>query len=395
MKLKLPVVFMAVLLVLSLMISGQVDLKAQSIYVGEEPQQVEDEFIYEPEGITVESWVEDLEVPWQLTFLPESDRALVTERPGRVRLIEDGDLVDEYYADPPAVHTAEGGMMGMDHHPDFPAEPYIYIMYTYEADDGNLYSRITRLVDRGRYAEDEEVIFDGIPAAENHNGGRIMFGPDEKLYVTTGDVWDRQLSQEPDSLAGKILRINADGTIPEDNPDPDSPVYSLGHRNPQGLAWNDRDHLFISDHGPSGEESLQAKDMVKVIQPGGNYGWPERIGYFGDGEFLDPLVMWSEDAVPPAGTEIVGDDLFIATLRSRALIRISLEHHGGYDYEVTSIERWFGQDDYSGRYGRLRDVNLGPDGALYVMSSNRDGRGSPLPGDDKIYRIEIEELQSN
>ena len=365
-------------------------LSLQAIEVGERPQQVEDEFIYEPDGVVVESWVEDLEIPWEITFLPETDRALVTERPARVRLIVDGELAGENYLDVPAEHIGEGGLMGLDHHPEFPQEPYIYIMYTYRTEAGELYSRVARLTDRETYADNEEVIIDQIPAARNHNGGRIKFGPDGKLYITAGDVWDRWLAQDYESLAGKILRVNPDGSIPEDNPFENSPVYSLGHRNPQGLAWNERGHFFISDHGPSGEEGLEAKDMIKIIEPGGNYGWPERIGYFGDGEYIDPLILWPDNAVPPSGSEFVDGDLFVATLASRSLIRISLTHQTETNYTVDSIERWFAEGDFSGKYGRLRNVTQGPDGALYVLTSNRDGRGSPLPGDDRIYRIELE-----
>jgi len=360
-----------------------------AIEVGEVPQDVEDQFIYEPEGVEVESWVQGLEIPWQLIFLPESDRALVTERPGQIRLIENGELRSDVYADIDAAHYGEGGLMGVDYHPDFPDEPYLYIMYTYQNEAGDYFNRISRLTDYGDYAGDEEVILDEIPAGQNHNGGRLKFGPDDKLYATTGDIWQRDLAQDLDSLAGKILRLNPDGSIPEDNPFEDSYVYSLGHRNPQGLAWNEEGTLFISDHGPSGESGLQAKDMVKVIKPGGNYGWPERIGYFGDGEYLDPIVMWSE-AVPPSGAEFVDGDLFIATLRSRALVKISLEEYDRYEYNVNSIERWFAEGSSAGRYGRLRDVNRGPDGDLYILTSNRDGRGSPLSGDDQIYRVIID-----
>lgn len=386
MKNKLNYIFAIILvsgLVFSLSFSGV------AIEVGEVPQDVEDEFIYEPAGVEVESWVQNLEIPWQLIFLPESDRALVTERPGRVRLIENGELREEVYADIDAAHYGEGGLMGIDYHPDFPEEPYLYIMYTYQNQAGDYYNRISRLTDFGDYGGEEEVILDEIPAAQNHNGGRLKFGPDDMLYATTGDIWQRDLAQNLDSLAGKILRMNADGSIPEDNPFDDSYVYSLGHRNPQGLAWNDDGVLFISDHGPSGETGLQAKDMVKVIEPGGNYGWPERIGYFGDGEFIDPIMMWPE-AVPPAGAEFVDGELFIATLRSRSLIKLSLAEEGEFDYNVTSIDRWFAEDSFAGRYGRLRDVNKGPDGNLYVLTSNRDGRGSPLEGDDQIYRLTID-----
>ncbi len=364
--------------------------QGQAIEVGEAPQEVDDVFIYEPEGVEVDSWVEELEIPWQLIFLPESERALVTERPGRIRLIENGSLAEANYAELDVAHIGEGGLMGLAHHPEFPEEPYIYTMYTYQHEDGNYYNRVSRLTDRGSYADSEEVILDNIPAARIHNGGRISFGPDDRLYITTGDAGQPDLAQDPDNLAGKILRINPDGSLPEDNPFPDSPVYSSGHRNPQGLAWNSAGDLFISDHGPSGENGLQAKDMIKFIEPGGNYGWPERIGYFGDGEYHDPLIMWPETSVPPSGAAFFDDVLYVATLRSRALLRIPFTGEEENRYQAAEIERWFARDGRTGRYGRLRDVNVGPDGNLYLLTSNRDGRGSPLPGDDRIYRLEID-----
>ena len=362
----------------------------KAIEVGDIPQQVEDTHLTEPENIDLDPWVEDLEIPWQLTFLPDSDRALVTERPGRIRLIENGELQDDVYAFIDTDHYGEGGLMGLTHHPDFPDQPYIYIMYTYQDDTGEHFNRVSRLTDQGQEAADEEILIDHIPAARNHNGGRLRFGPDDKLYITTGDTWERQKSQDPENLAGKILRADAEGSIPEDNPRADSYVYSLGHRNPQGLAWNEQGHLFISDHGPSGESGLQAKDMIKVIQPGGNYGWPEQIGYFEDSEFLNPLIMWADAAVPPSGAHFVDGDLFVATLRSRALVKISLEHSSGYDYRVTGIEHWFSESPYSGIFGRLRDVTADREGNLYVLTSNRDGRGEPRPGDDRIYKIELD-----
>ncbi|MGM0419417.1 MAG: PQQ-dependent sugar dehydrogenase [Bacillota bacterium] len=365
----------------------------ETIEVGAVPQDVEDEFIFEPDNVRVEAWVEELQIPWQLVFLPESDRALVTERPGRIRLINDGVLREKPYADIDVAHRGEGGLMGLTHHPEFPTEPYLYIMYTYQADTGTYYNRISRLTDFGDTAGDEKVLLDQIPAGRNHNGGRLKFGPDAKLYATTGDTYQRELAQDLDNLAGKILRLNSDGTIPEDNPYSGSPVYSYGHRNPQGLAWNKRGHLFISDHGPSGEDGLQAKDMIKVIQPGGNYGWPIRIGSFGDGEYRDPLVLWPENSVPPSGAVFYQEELYVATLGSRALINISVNHLENYNYEVDSIERWFAEGNFSGKYGRFRDVVVGPDKNLYLLTSNRDGRGSPLPGDDKIYQLEISSSQ--
>lgn len=360
------------------------------IKVGSVPQDVEDVFKKEAEGVKVESWITNLNIPWQLIFLPETSRALVTERSGIVRLIENGNLVDDPYAEPDVETGGEGGLMGIAHHPDFPAEPYIYIMYTYKNQNGTLYNKVTRLTDRGTHGDDEEVILDEIPASRVHNGGRIAFGPDNKLYVTTGDTWNRTIAQSMDNLGGKILRLNPDGSIPEDNPYEDSYIYSLGHRNPQGLAWHPKTgHLFITDHGPSGEEGLQGRDRVKVIKPGGNYGWPDKIGYLKDSEHENPLIMWPQ-ATPPSGLTFYEGELYIATLGSSALINVHLTHEDGYNYSVDKIERWFAEGNYSGVYGRFRAVMQGPAADLYLLTSNRDGRGNPREGDDHIYKLTIE-----
>lgn len=357
------------------------------IDVGQVPQNVEDVFKTEVEGVTVEDWITNLEIPWELIFLPDSNRALVTERTGDIRLIENNNLKEEPYAEPDVRVIGEGGLMGLAHHPAFPEEPYIYIMYTYRADNGSLYNRVTRLTDQGNYGDNEEVLLDQIPAGRVHNGGRIAFGPDGKLYITTGDTWNRAIAQSMDNLAGKILRMNPDGTIPEDNPYDGSYIYSLGHRNPQGLAWHpETGHLFITDHGPSGEDGLHGRDRLKVIKPGGNYGWPNKIGYMEDTEYENPLIMWPQ-ATPPAGLTFYNNELYIATLGSKALINIKLNYKGEYNYQVESIERWFADGNYSGVYGRFRVVKEGPDGDLYLLTSNRDGRGNPRPQDDRIFRL--------
>ncbi|MFP4017575.1 MAG: PQQ-dependent sugar dehydrogenase, partial [Halanaerobiales bacterium] len=223
-----------------------------------------------------------------------------------------------------------------------------------------------------------------------HDGGRIAFGPDGMLYITTGDSGQMELAQDVKSLAGKVLRLTSEGEIPGDNPFDNSPVYSLGHRNPQGLAWHpDTGDLFISDHGPTGEGGLRGKDRIKVIEPGGNYGWPEKVGYFKDSQFENPLLMW-DNAVPLSGIAFYQGDLFIATLRSEALIRVVLKAHDNFDYQIEEIERWFASDEYQGEYGRIRTAVVGTNGYLYFLTSNRDGRGNPQPEDDRILRFRIE-----
>ena len=340
--------------------------------------------VLEPPGIIVERWVENLEIPWSLIFLP-NNRALVSERPGRIRLIENGILREEPYATLEVTHIGEGGLMGLALHPNYPEEPYIYAMHTFQGATG-LVNRIILLRDQGNRAVFERVIFDDIPGGRNHNGGRIAFGPDGMLYATTGETFQSKLAQDLDSWGGKILRLTPDGKIPDDNPFPGSPVYSFGNRNPQGLAWHpETGDLFSSEHGPSGEQGWRGHDEINLIIPGGNYGWPIEIGIHQNPAFIGPIVFW-QNSTPPTGMTFFRKDLFVASLRSQALLRIILEIKNG-DYQVKEIERWFASDSSTGRLGRLRDVVEGPDGNLYLLTSNRDGRGRPRPGDDTIWRL--------
>jgi quinoprotein glucose dehydrogenase len=352
--------------------------------VGEVPQQVETRFRGEPADLAAEPWVEGLVAPWSLVFLPDG-KALVSERPGRVRLIENGRLVEEPYLEVDVAAVGEGGLMGLEVHPDFPQEPYIYAMYTYR-DGGRLYNRVQRFRHTGTGAEPDRIIIDEIPGSRFHDGGRLGFGPDGMLYATAGENFRAQRAQNRDILAGSILRVAPDGSVPADNPFPGSPIWSYGHRNPQGLAWHPQTGaLFSSEHGPSGEFGISGHDIVNVIERGKNYGWPEEVGVGGLAEYEDPLIMWVP-ATPPAGMTFWRGDLYLATLRSETLMRIGVEASGN-GFEVTEIEGLFAEERYRGTYGRLRAAVVGPDEALYVLTSNRDGRGDPREGDDKILRI--------
>jgi len=311
----------------------------------------------------------------------------VSERPGLVRLIADNAVQDEPYAAIESAHVGEGGLMGLAVHPRFPDAPYIYAMHTCRG-AGGLKNRVIRLRDEGSRGDFDCVILDDIPAGQYHNGGRLAFGPDGMLYVTAGETFQRELAQDLDSLGGKIHRLTPEGDIPDDNPFPGSSIYSYGNRNAQGLAWHpDTGDLFESEHGPSGEAGLQAYDEINVIEAGVDYGWPAVVGAPGKSPYRDPIVAWKDTAVPPCGIAFWYGDLFVATLKSEALIRIVLSQAGS-GYEVEGIERWFATGPYSGVFGRIRDVVVGPDDALYFLTSNRDGRGTPHTRDDKIYRIE-------
>ncbi len=358
------------------------------IRVGEVPQKVYDKFVLSP-NVKVEIWVQNLEIPWSLVFLDDK-RAIVSERPGRIRLIVDGKLRKKpYKVIKDVYHIGEGGLMGLEKHPDFPEKPYIYAMYTYK-EKGKVYNKVVRFIDKGDSCVFDKIIIDKIPAGRYHNGGRLKFGPDGMLYITTGEIFERRIAQDLNNLGGKILRLAPDGEIPEDNPFENSPIFSYGHRNPQGFTFHpETGDLFESEHGPSGEEGIFGHDEINIIYKGKNYGWPYAVGAVNKKEFIDPIVLWKK-ATPPAGICFYKNFLFVATLRSQALIRIEIERKNN-EYKVKSIERWFAEDYYKGKYGRSRDVVLGPDGYLYVLTSNRDGRGKPRRGDDKILRVKISE----
>ena len=374
----------AVVMFVIVSLTGCLGFAQDGPVVGEVPQNVETRFVGEPDDLDVEPWIEELVAPWSLVFLGDG-RALVSERPGRIRLIRDGNLVEEPYVRVDVAAIGEGGLMGLAVHPEFPEEPYIYAMYTYRQ-GGRLYNRVQRFRDRGTSAEPDRMIIDEIPGSRFHDGGRLGFGPDGMLYATAGENFRAQRAQDRNVLSGSILRVAPDGTIPDDNPFPDSPIWSYGHRNPQGLAWHpETGALFSSEHGPSGEFDLRGHDIVNVIRKGANYGWPEEVGVGGLDEYEDPLIMWVP-ATPPAGMTFWHGDLYLATLRSETLMRISVEPRGD-GYRVSRIQGLFAEERYRGTYGRLRAAVVGPDGALYVLTSNRDGRGNPREGDDKILRI--------
>ncbi len=258
--------------------------------VGKVPQKVVDQFLPEGDGVKVEAWVENLEIPWSLLFLPDG-RALVSERPGKIRLIQGGKLREDPYATLSVAHVGEGGLMGLALHPEFQKKPYLYVMHTYEK-GSDLLNRVVRLKHLGDRAVFDKVILDGIPGGRFHDGGRIRFGPDGLLYITAGETFKAEIAQDINSLGGKILRVTEEGSIPDDNPFKGSPVYSYGHRNPQGLSWHpETKGLFESEHGPSGEFFLFAHDEINVIVKGGNYGWPEVIGAAGRKPYIDPLVV--------------------------------------------------------------------------------------------------------
>ncbi len=312
----------------------------------------------------------NLKIPWAIAFLPD-DNILVTERPGRLRFV---DKVSGLTSEPIAILSdvfliGEGGLLGLALHPDFRENSFLYLYYTYQ-DGGRIFNKVVRYLLVERKLIDPKVIIESIPGSGNHNGGRIKFGPDGFLYITTGDAQNPNLAQDISSLAGKILRVADDGSFPEGNPFPGSPVYSFGHRNPQGLAWDEKRRLFETEHGARG------KDELNLVEPGKNYGWPIIQGAEAKDGMESPMLQSGTDIWAPAGTAWLNNSVFFGGLRGKALFEAEIK-----DGELTLVKH------FSGQFGRLRDVAVGPDGALYITTSNRDGRGFSRAGDDKILRI--------
>lgn len=387
MKTKIILVLFPFLLLLTVFISSCQPLVSSisGIETGEVPQKVKDVFIENPQNHKIEVWQQDLEVPWSLVFLPNGD-ALISERPGRIRLIKDGKLQEEpYTVFDKTFNRSEAGLLGLAIHPDFKNKPFVYAYYTHD-EPGKRENRVVRLKHENNKGVFEKVIVDQIPADNNHNGGGIKFGPDGMLYISTGENFEREMAQDMSKLGGKILRVTPEGEIPKDNPFNGSMIYSLGHRNPQGLIWHpETGDLFSSEHGPSGEAGLRGMDEINVIYKGSNYGWPKVTGAVNKREYVDPVVMWKE-TVPPGGITFWNGDLYVSTMKSESIARIKMKKNEN-GYEITGIEQWFASSLNNGKYGRFRNAVAGPDGALYVLTSNRDGRGNPQTRDDKILRI--------
>ncbi|MCH9659152.1 PQQ-dependent sugar dehydrogenase [archaeon] len=334
-------------------------------------------------GVRVEVVAENLSVPWSIDWIHDGT-AIFTERNGHLRIIQDGKLLQEPLLSFD-VGGVEGGMLGVAVDPDYSENNFIYLYFTQNEFLSTSNNLVRYQLTDGVLTEDK-VLIEDIPGGPFHDGGRIQFGPDGKIYVTTGDAGNSSLSQDLNSLGGKILRINSDGTVPEDNPWQSSPIYSIGHRNPQGLDWDVAGNLVATEHGPSGLRGV-GHDEINLIVPGANYGWPDVIGDEAAAGMKNPLLHTGDDTWAPSGSEFYDGDkmqqwigkYFVATLRGNHLHVIDLDLE---DNSVTSHEKLF-QDEF----GRIRDVQTGPDGFLYLLTSNQDGRGSPKANDDKILRV--------
>jgi glucose/arabinose dehydrogenase len=337
----------------------------------------------------VETVASGLEVPWGIVWMPNKD-LLITERPGRVRIVENGKLKSEpVFVVPDVEPSGESGLMDITLHPDFSKNQFIYLAYSYNK-DGKRVKVVRYRYAGGKFTEPKAIVED-VPGAPNHAGMRCRFGPDGKFYVTTGDATDWNLAQKMNTLAGKTLRLNDDGTIPEDNPfiktkDARPEIWSYGHRNAQGLTWQPGSGLmFQSEHGPSSFEGKgSGGDEVNIVEQGMNYGWPVIHHTEKKDGMISPLLEYSPACAPGSAAFYSGDkfpafkgNLFVGCLRGKSIIRIALDGRKviKQEYLLESV------------YGRIRAIEEGPDGFVYFTTSNRDGRGSPAKDDDRVLRL--------
>jgi len=336
-----------------------------------------------------ETLTSKLDTPWDLEWGPDGF-IWFTERKGTVSRVHtvSGQITRVGQID--VVEVSESGLMGMAFHPDFATQPYVYLVYSYESDRG-IQNRLVRMRYNGTSLSSQEILLDQIPGGRNHNGSRLAVGPDRLLYMTTGDARNSSLSQNRDSLAGKVLRLTLEGRPAPGNPFGNT-VYSYGHRNPQGIVFHpETGALYITEHEPSDN------DEVNRIIMGGNYGWPKVRGFcdgdvWGEKAFcnrhrvMEPMAAWTP-TVAPSGLDFYNaglipgwkGSLLFTTLRGKALFRLQLSADGN-----RVVER---EVHFKGQFGRLRDVLVGPQGELYLATSNRDGRGRPGSRDDRILRL--------
>jgi glucose/arabinose dehydrogenase len=313
---------------------------------------------------------------------------IFAERPGRVRVVENGTLRPQpLFVVSDVESTGESGLMSLALHPQFSSNRFIYLSYAYSS--GGMRVRVVRYREAPEGFADRKVIIEDIPGAQFHAGCRLRFGPDGKLYITTGDAGKRDLAQQLNSLAGKTLRLNDDGSIPQDNPfvgqqNARPEIWSYGHRNAQGLDFQpDSNLMFQTEHGPSGFDGGQGADEVNIVERGKNYGWPVIRRNETRAGMESPLLEYTPACAPASGAFYRGaafpsfkGNFFFGCLRGERLIRVVLDGR-----KVVS------QEDLIKDYGRIRDVAEGPDGNLYFSTSNRDGRGKPAEDDDRILRL--------
>jgi glucose/arabinose dehydrogenase len=311
-----------------------------------------------------------LAAPWSILRISAGETLVSQRDDGRILSIASDRSAIEVGVVPGVAFGGEGGLLGLAYLSDDDAE-WVYAYFTSANDN-----RIVRMpYDDGSLGE-PEVVLAGIAKAGNHNGGRIAFGPDGMLYATTGDAAQPHRSQDPASPNGKILRMTPEGDVPDDNPTPGSLVYSLGHRNPQGIAWDADGQLWAAEFGQ------HTWDEFNRIEPGANYGWPIVEGATGDPRFVDPVLQWATTDASPSGLAYVDGTFFLAALRGQRVWAIYVADDG-----TAGATPWF-----VGEFGRIRDVAAGPDGSLWFLTNNTDGRGDPREGDDRLMHVRLEPL---
>ena len=324
------------------------------------------------ENTSVEILAENLENPRSIAFA--DDKIFITEKQGRIRVIANYELLEEPLATLRPADVFDGGLLGITTHPDFKNNHFLYVFLTYQ-EDKVLWNKVLRIKESNNKLENATTIFDKIPGSVFTNGGFLKFGPDGKLYVGAGTVSDSShLPQDLDSLAGKILRLNDDGSIPKDNPFPNSPVFSLGFRNPQGMTWDKAGNMYAVDLGP------EKNDEINKIQPGKNYGWPENE--CAGNEKYEGAVMCYDPGIEPGGILFYyGETINL----EKTFVMTSLRASNLYQLEPE--EGLQSQKSILSGVGRIRDVIQDPEGNLYAITSNTDGKGFPDRMDDKLLRI--------
>jgi glucose/arabinose dehydrogenase len=335
----------------------------------------------------VEEVLRNLEVPWSIVF-DNGANMYFTERPGRLQMLRKGEKSPTLIARIDEVrHRGEGGLMGLALHPEFHKNGFLYLSYTFDF-RRELANKVVRYrLSDGKLTDRREIV-SHLPGSSVHNGCRIKFGPDGKLYVTTGDAADRDIAQDLGSLGGKILRLNDDGSIPADNPNAKSPIYALGFRNPQGIDWHPETRiLFQTDHGPSGFDGPGGGDEVNIIEAGKNYGWPIIHHQQRKSGLEAPFLEYTPAVAPASGAFYRGEafpgfrnNFFFGGLRGQRLQRVVVS-------DDTPHRLIFQEALLQGEFRRIREVALGPDGFIYFSTSNRDGRATPFESDDRILRI--------
>jgi glucose/arabinose dehydrogenase len=343
----------------------------------------------------VETVATNLEVVWSIVFAPDG-RVFFTERPGRLRVIENGKLRQKpFFTVPDVEPTGESGLMGMTLHPKFSENHFVYLAYAYRDKNKDQNVRVARYRETGETLRDPKTIIEAIPASQFHAGTRLRFGPDGKLYITTGDATKQARSQQLNSINGKTLRINDDGTVPDDNPfvkqpEARSEIWTYGHRNAQGMDFQPETGLmFQTEHGPSLIDGVSlfkrsGGDEVNIVERGKNYGWDKISHNMTRAGMETPIIQYSPAIAPASGMfyrgnlfpELKGNFLFGA-LKGQMIVRLVLDGR-----KIVSQDKLFEK-----QYGRIRDVVEAPDGSIYFSTSNRDGRGDPAKEDDRILRL--------